>query len=396
MAVTVKIRSVPCNGSGIYPFRSGRLLIACVIAALLLLTWFVVSQIGSLFAAKGVASGFGFLFQPAAIPIAGPLIPYQPYVDTYARALLAGVLNTLMVSGAGLLGATILGLCVGLTRLSKHPLITLWARCYIELFRNIPIVLQLMFWYIILLHMPNARQAFSLWGGVFLSNRGLSLPWPVLGIGSATGWWLCVAGGLAAIALLIARLPSWRESTSMQLSRVMILTLAAAIALASSLSMEFPRKGGFSIVGGTTLSAEFSALVFGLSVYFSTYVGEIVRSGILGVPKGQREAAEALGLSSIAATRFVILPQALRLIIPPVMSQYANLIKTSSLAVVIGYQDVVSISNAMLTQTGQAVETVILIAAIYLTINLVVGQILRLFDSSLPGMAAATKRTAAQ
>ncbi|MEN2791310.1 ABC transporter permease subunit [Sphingomonas oligophenolica] len=280
---------------------------ACLIAASVLAAVYI----ENLYVRRGIQFGFRFLSEPAAIPIDHPPIAYYAYTDGYARALLVGAINTLKVSLSGIVFATLLGAALGLALLARHPLVSLVARIYIEALRNVPILLQLMIWYALLLHLPARDRPQAPESTFVLSNRGLSVP-----------------------------------------------------------------------MLGAELSPEFCALILGLSAYFACYIAEIVRSGVLGVPRGQVEAAHALGLRPFHRATRIILPQALRLIIPPLGNQYANLVKTSSMAVAIGYQDIVSIANATMTQTGQALEAILLIMVVYLTINSAIGIVLFLYERS--------------
>lgn len=339
---------------------------------------------------RGISSGFGYLLGPSAIPIDNPPIPYRPYENTYLRAFSVGVVNTLLVSLAGILCATLLGGLLGIVRLSSHPLLKAVSKGYVELFRNVPVVLQLMFWYMAILHMPTVRQAVSLYDLAFISNRGLNLPWLHISGGpiSVSALGLALAIPLVWIGVRRSRsLPAWVGRAA-----AMTTALLAAVAALTGLEVDLPRKSGFSIVGGVSITTEFATLLIGLTVYFSTYIGEILRSSIAGISGGQWEGASSLGLSRWLTLRLVIIPQALRRMLPPLSNQYANLIKTSSLAVVIGFQDIVSITNTIINQTGQAIESIILIATTYLIINLAISALLNMAEGWLPGLTSAQER----
>jgi general L-amino acid transport system permease protein len=288
--------------------------------------------------ARGITTGFAFLHKEAGFQIGETLLPYTP-ADSYGRAIVVGLLNTFKVAGIAIALATLCGLVLGILRLAPNPLLAGVARGYVEAVRNVPLLLQLFLWYTIISDvLPPPRQAIEILPHVYLSNRGLLLPWP-------DSWWPFV--------------------------------------------LSVPELKRFNFVGGIGVSPEFLALLFGLVVYATAFIGEIVRSGIQSVGKGQREAAEALGLPYGVTLRRVILPQALRLIIPPLTSQYLNIIKNSSLAVAIGYPDLVALTNITINQTGQAIEGIAIIMAAYLTINLVVSFLMNVWNGrALRGGAA--------
>jgi general L-amino acid transport system permease protein len=335
---------------------------------------------------QGIAGGFGFLGHEAGFEISPTLIPYAP-ADTYAQALLVGLLNTLMVAVIGIVFATLLGLAAGLARLSRNWLVARLALGYVELMRNTPLVLQLLVWWNLLrISAPGPRQAWKLLPGVFVSNRGVALPLPTYD--PAHGWsLLALALGLAA-SLLLARwarrrraltgkaFPTIRAALALTFLPALILFLA----LGAPLSFDMPRLGTFNFAGGITVSPEFSALVAGLVVYTAAFIGEIVRGGIEAVSHGQSEAARALGLSGGQVLRLVVLPQAVRVMIPPLTSEYLNLAKNSTLAVAIGFSDYFSVANTMLNQTGQAIEAMTLIAAVYLSLSLALSLLMNLYN----------------
>jgi general L-amino acid transport system permease protein len=299
--------------------RAGELLAqALVIAAVLALGIYLVRNALANMERAGIATGFSYLGSEASFEIGESLIPFAPS-DTYGRALLVGVLNTLLVASLGCALATVLGAAVGIARLSRNWLLKKLALVYVEALRNVPLLLQLILWWDVLrVSAPPPREAWHPLPGVFISIRGIALP-----------------------------LPSF-----------------------SPPHLDMPHLAGFNFTGGMTLSPEFAALLFGLAVYTAAFIAEIVRGGIEGVDRGQTEAALALGLSPARTLRLVVLPQALRIIVPPMLSEYLAVTKNTSLAVAIGYPELMSISDTTLNQTGQAVETIALMMAIYLAISL--------------------------
>jgi general L-amino acid transport system permease protein len=336
--------------------------------------------------ARHIATGFGFLRREAGMPIADALISYRPS-DTYLRALIIGVLNTLRVALIGIVLATLLGTAIGVARLSKNWLLAKVAAVYVEVLRDIPLLLQLLFWYVVLQGLPAPRQALQPVPGVFLSNRGLLLPtidWDAL-----HGW--VVLAGIIGIAgtLLYRRLARARQMADGKPRRVwpvaLLLIVGVPLALSVALSVpwtvKWPELRGFNFAGGTALSPEYVALLLALTTYTAAFIAEIVRAGILSVSRGQWEAAQALGLRPGVILARIAMPQALRVIIPPLTSQYLNLTKNSSLAVAIGYQDIVSIANTMLNQTGQAIEGIALIMLVFLTISLSISLLMNWYNA---------------
>ncbi len=343
--------------------------------AVVLIAWYLVDNTMSNLARLSIASGFGFLDREAGFQIGEGLIESGPQ-DSYAHAFLVGLLNTLKVSGIGIVLATVLGVVLGIARLSSNWLVARIAAFYVETVRNVPLLLQLFLWYGLLTEgLPGPRQALQPLPGVFLSNRGLKLPAPA----DDPIWsWIAVLFALGIIATLAVSAWNRKRQTEtgkrlpmLPVGLGLIVGLPALVLLAGGGgAIDVPVLQGFNFKGGMTLTPEFAALLFGLVVYTATFIGEIVRSGILAVPKGQTEAATALGLTRGQLLRLVVLPQALRVIIPPTTSQYLNLTKNSSLAVAIGFPDFVSIANTTINQTGQAVEGVLSIMAAYLLISL--------------------------
>lgn len=357
-----------------------------VALAVALVAWYLVGNTMDNLARLSIASGFGFLDREAGFQIGETLVEFGPQ-DHYSTAFLVGILNTLKVSGIGILLATLLGVVLGVARLSSNWLVARIAAFYVETVRNVPLLLQLFLWYGLLTEgLPGPRQALAPLPGVFLSNRGLKLPAPA----DDPIWaWVAALFGLGVILTLV--IAAWnakrQAATGKRLSMLpiglgLILGLPLLVLLASGGgAIDMPVLQGFNFRGGMTLSPEFAALLFGLVIYTAAFIGEIVRSGILAVPKGQTEAATALGLTRGQLLRLVILPQALRVIIPPTTSQYLNLTKNSSLAVAIGYPDFVSIANTTINQTGQAVEGVLSIMAAYLIISLSLSFLMNWYNS---------------
>ena len=338
---------------------------------------------------QNIASGFGFLDREAAFGIGESLIAYSP-ADTYARAFLVGLLNTLYVAGLGIVLATILGTVMGIARLSRNWLISKLAQIYVETFRNIPLLLQLFFWWGLLRESaPPPRQAWQPLPDVFVSNRGITFavpsPEPAYG-------WMAVAFGVGVVATIaIYRWARRRQQRTGEqfptgyvgMGLVIGLPLATFLACGAPLALDRPEMKGFNFAGGHSVSPEFAALLIGLVVYTGTFIAEIVRAGILAVSSGQSEAAMALGLKPGQRMRLIVLPQALRVIIPPMTSQYLSLTKNSSLAVAIGYPDLVSVANTTINQTGQAVEGIAMIMAVYLTISLIISALMNLYNRSV-------------
>jgi general L-amino acid transport system permease protein len=355
------------------------------IVLILLIGWFVNNTIENLQRAN-IASGFGFLWNRAGFDISQTLIPYNSE-DTYARAFLVGLLNTLLVAFVGVILATILGFLAGVARLSKNVLVSGIAAVYVETLRNIPVLLQLLFWYrAVLSVLPGARQAISLPFGSYLSNRGLLLPNFIAGEGFGA---TLVAMAIAIVAVVVISV--WARRRRMATGRVfptfwvglavlILLPLLVFVATGAPLTLEFPELQGFNFVGGFHILPEFMALVLGLTLYTATFIAEIVRAGILAVPRGQTEAAYALGLRPGMTLRQVIIPQAMRVIIPPLTNQYLNLTKNSTLAVAIGYPDLVSVfAGTTLSQTGQAIEIIGITMGVYLLISLVTSAIMSFY-----------------
>ena len=337
---------------------------------------------------RRIATGFGFLSREAGLPIAESLIDYSP-TDTYFRALLVGLLNTLKVAVVGIVLATILGTLVGIARLSRNWLLSRLAGVYVEVIRDLPLLLQLLFWYAVLQGLPGPRQALNPVEGVYLSNRGLKLPW--LEWQPAHSWaLLAFVAGIAGTVLyrraaLAKRMRDGqpRRVWPVGVALILLLPLAVWWALGAPWTVDWPALRGFNFRGGLTVSPEYFALLLGLVLYTAGFIAEIVRAGILAVPHGQWEAAQALGLKPGQVLNLIVLPQALRVIVPPMTSQFLNLTKNSSLAVAIGYQDIVSIANTTLNQTGQAIEGIAIIMLVYLTISLSISLFMNWYNARI-------------
>jgi general L-amino acid transport system permease protein len=346
--------------------------------------------------AQRIASGFGFLSNTAGFGVSQALIPYSES-DTYARVFLVGLVNTLVVSILGIVFASIIGLAVALGRLSPNWLLSKVSTAYVELIRNLPLLFQILFWYLaVLATLPGPRQSISLLGSVFISNRGLVMPRPIAQ-GSFGVVLIAIAIGIVASLAMRAyarhalfkrgeRLTIWPFVVGM----VIGLPILTAMVFGAPLTFEMPELKGFNFAGGSRIVPEFVALLLALSTYTAAFISEIVRAGIQAIPKGQMEAGASLGLSRGETLRLVIIPQALRVILPPLTNQYLNLTKNSSLAVAIGYPDLVSVfAGTALSQTGQAVEIIAITMGVYLLISLVTSAIMSFYGWRLGRSAGA-------
>ncbi|MFH5925544.1 amino acid ABC transporter permease [Roseomonas xinghualingensis] len=359
-----------------------------IVGAVVGIVWWLVRNTQYNLEVRRIATGFGFLQREAGLPIGETLIEYTP-ASTYLRALAVGVLNTLKVAVVGIVLATILGTLIGIARLSKNWLLSKIAAVYVEVIRDIPLLLQLLFWYTILQGLPAPRQALNPMDGVFLSNRGLKLPSLNWEVGHSWALLAFVAGCFAT--WLYAKVMRRKQMQDGQPRRVWPAAIGFLIVLPAVFwglggapwTIDWPSLRGFNFQGGMTISPEYFALLIGLTTYTAGFIAEIVRAGILAVPHGQWEAAQALGLKPGVVLRQIVLPQALRVIVPPMTSQYLNLTKNSSLAVAIGYQDIVSIANTTLNQTGQAIEGIAIIMAVYLTISLSISLFMNWYNNRI-------------
>jgi len=335
---------------------------------------------------RGIAMGFDYLGEAARFPMAESLLAYQP-TDSYGRAFVVGLVNTLYISALVIVASTVLGFGLALARRSRHPLVNGIATVYLEAVRNTPLVVQLLFWYsLVTLNLPPVRQALQPLPGVFLSVRGLFFPSV-----SVQGNVQALVGGLLAAALVLwgawrlarrstARAVPWRS-----------LGVVAAVAVAAlaagwggaTLQVDSPTLRGLNFIGGTAFTPEFTALLVGLTIYSAAFSGEIIRGGIDAVPGGQWEAAHSLGLKPGAALRWIVVPQALRVIIPPMTSQYLSIIKNTTLALAVGYPDLSFVITTTINQTGQAIEGVAVLMAVYLSISLSVSLFMNLYNRRL-------------
>ena len=356
-------------------------------ALIAFLAWGAISNAIENLARAKIASGFGFWHNTAGFDISQHLIDYST-TSTYGRAFWVGLLNTLLVAGIGIVLATVLGFIIGIARLSTNWLVARLAAIYVELIRNLPLLLQLLFWYnAVLKVLPELRDSLAIPGGGFLNNRGLFLPQPVFKEGFGL---VLIALAVAVVASIAFRIWAKRrqvvtggQAPVFRVTLALLLGLPLLALLLTGFPVEFayPEKGRFNIRGGVEILPEFMALLFGLVIYTAAFIAEVVRAGIMAVPKGQAEAAYSLGLRPGPTLRLVVIPQAMRVIVPPLTSQYLNLTKNSSLAVAIGYPDLVQIfAGTVLNQTGQAVEVVIITMGVYLTISLVTSLLMNIYN----------------
>lgn len=356
------------------------------VAVIALVVWFLAHNTLQNMRVRGIKSGFDFLSQAAGFDIGESLYPFDSE-QSYLQAFLVGLTNTLRVAVVGIVLATLLGTVLGVGRFSRNALVRGLCLSYVEFFRNIPVLLQLLMWYVVLTEvLPSADHAWT-FGYFFLSKGGLNYPIPVWAMGQ-----LWAAIGLVVGVALIWLYRRWArrqfEATGRQRSQfwVPVLILVGSSLLGWALGgapteLNHPIKGEFSIENGGALTPEFLAVLLGLTLYTASFIAEVVRAGIQSVPRGQGEAAAALGLSRQQEMRLVMLPQALRVIIPPLTNQYLNLTKNSSLAVAIGYPDVVSIANTALNQTGRAVECISIVMLVYLTTSLGTSLLMNWYNS---------------
>ena len=387
--------TTPDNDEG---FRLGRLLtdersrgiaiqVAVLLAVALFIAFITFNTITNLKSA-GLATGFGFLDDPAFFDINQPLIEYNSQ-SSFARALLVGFLNTVMVSVLGIIAATIIGVIAGVLRLSSNWLISRLVTSYVEFVRNVPVLLQIIFWWALLTGLPKVRDSLSLGDTAFLNNRGVRVPAPLTEPGF--GWVLAALAAGIVIAILITRWARKRQDLTGQIfptgwttiGLIIGLPLIVYFALGQPLGWEIPRRTRFNFQGGINITPELIALWLALATYTGAFIAEIVRAGILSVSRGQSEAAFALGLRPNLTMQKIILPQALRVIIPPLTSQYLNLTKNSSLAIVIGYQDLVSIGGSILNQSGRSLEIVAIWMAVYLSLSLATSAYMNWYNKRI-------------
>lgn len=355
--------------------------------------WFLYNNMMEGLRRANLLPSFSFLTQTAGFPIAESVIPYDPSM-TYGRAFIVGVLNTLRVSITGIILATLLGVTLGLFRLSNNWLLRNAALVYVEIVRNVPLLLQLIFWFLLTKAFPRVQESISLGGLVFLHNRGVTMAWPAANADfGAWAPWLW-AGLLAGAVYYVARRIQFARRDRPGVALPWALLIAGGIALVGfvatrlifgtwPITLEIPELQRFNFTGGITVTASFAALLVGLVIYTAAFISEIVRSGIQAVNKGQREAARALGLTTSMTLRLVIFPQALRIMIPPMTSTYLNLTKNSSLAVAIAYPDLFYVGNTINNQTGQAVPVILMLMVSYLSVSLLTSLLMNWYNKRI-------------
>ncbi|KQQ46621.1 MULTISPECIES: amino acid ABC transporter permease [Rhizobium/Agrobacterium group] len=359
------------------------------LAILAFFVWIITSNTIHNLQRSNISSGFGFLNGRAGFDIGQSLIDYNND-NTFGRAFLVGLLNTLQVAILGIITASIIGFIVGIARLSHNWLISKLAQAYVEIFRNLPPLLVIFFWYKgVITILPQARDSVAMPLGTFVNNRGLFYPKSVWGEGA----WLIPVAFLVGIVItyFVYRWAKARQMRTGQPFRTGLVGTAIIIglpvltflALGAPLTFDYPVAGRFNLTGGAVVAPEFLSLYLALSFYTASFIAEIVRGGIKAVPKGQTEAANALGLRGNTTTRLIIVPQAMRIIIPPLTSQYLNLTKNSSLAVAVGFSDLVAVGGTILNQTGQAVEVVAIWLLVYLSLSLTTALIMNWFNAKM-------------
>ncbi|SCA57277.1 amino-acid transporter subunit; membrane component of ABC superfamily [Candidatus Terasakiella magnetica] len=363
---------------------------ALLFSVLIWLGWTIFQNTLQNMESRGITTGFDFLTNPAGFEILMSLVEYDAS-HTYGKTFIVGLLNTVLVSLLGIFVATILGFVMGVARLSKNWLIAKIATVYVETLRNIPLLLQIFFWYFAVLQpLPSPRQSISAGEAFFLNNRGFYFPEPIAGEGFGAVWVALIIGIVGAIG--VSRWASKRQEETGQpfpafmtgLGLIIGLPLLAFVVMGAPLTWGIPEQTRFNLKGGVQVIPELIALLLALSTYTAAFIAEIVRAGILAVPHGQTEAAESLGVKRSVTLRKIIIPQAMRVVIPPLTSQYLNLAKNSSLATAIGYPDIVSVfMGTTLNQTGQAVEIVAMTMAVYLTISLVLSVMMNWYNKAM-------------
>ncbi|MDE2578583.1 MAG: amino acid ABC transporter permease [Hyphomicrobiales bacterium] len=372
------------------PFWRGLIFQAALALFVIALIWGAWSNALDNMARRGIPTDFSFWNKPASFDINQSLISYSAASEN-GRAFWVGLLNTLLVAAIGVVLSTIVGFAVGAARLSKSWLVAKLATIYVETIRNVPLLLQLLFWYnAVLKPLPAPRNSVSIFNTLFLNNRGLFMPQPLPQAGFGAVWLALAAGIAAALALRFYARKRQRETGAqtpvgpLSVALIIGLPLIVYFMAGRPLAFDIPKLKGFNFDGGMRLTPEFVALELGLTLYTASFIAEIVRAGILAVPKGQSEAAAALGLRPGPTRKLVIVPQAMRVIIPPLTSQYLNLIKNSSLAVFIGYPDLVQVfAGTVLNNTGAAVQIICITMAVYLFISLVTSFAMNLYNKRM-------------
>lgn len=359
-----------------------------VLAVVAVVTIFAIlgSNLNSNMQRSGVKFGFDFLQRNASFAIGESVIPYDPATDSYLQVLLAGLVNTLRVAISGIILTTLVGILAGIAQFSDNWLLNKISFVYVEIVRNTPLLLQLLFWYGLLIQLPSVENRINLFDSIFLSKKGVYLPW--VSFPQAWGWFAVLfVGAIAGILLWRWRIKIMVEqgaSGQPQLIALSSMAVAALLIIILGLGWQAPQvlENG-SFVGGLRLSVEFSALLTGLVFYTGGFIAEIVRAGIQSVSQGQWEAANSLGLKSGLVMRLVIFPQALRVMIPPLNSQYQNLVKNSSLAIAVAYPDIYSVANTTFNQTGRVVEVILIIMFTYLFFNLLISSGMNLLNRTV-------------
>ncbi|MGC4397273.1 ABC transporter permease subunit [Hydrogenophaga sp. T2] len=354
------------------------------LALLALGLWYLAHNTQLNMRARGIQSGFDFLGANAGFDIGEKLIDYDPS-QSYGKAIWVGVLNTVKVAIAGIVFTTVLGVMLGVGRFSRNALVRGLCYGYVEAFRNVPLLLQLLMWYLVFIELlPAANEAWAFGGLVFLSKGGLSFPWPTTGVGAVLGG---LAVGAVAGVFWRRRVQQRFEATGQDgdrfwapLAMLVAFALVGWVVAGMPRAWSVPEQLAFMVDGGMALTPEFMALLIGLTMYTASFVAEVVRGGIQSVSRGQDEAASALGLNPRQKMKLVVLPQAMRVIIPPLTNQYLNLTKNSSLAVVVGYPDVVSIANTTINQSGRAVECIAIIMLVYLSTSLTTSLVMNAYN----------------
>ncbi|OHV79264.1 amino acid ABC transporter permease [Rhizobium sp. LCM 4573] len=340
-----------------------------------LLAWLVSNTVANLHA-RGIRVGLDFLSRPANFPISESVLPYDPS-DTFLWAYVTGLGNTLTISILAILLSTVLGLVVGLARRSKHPLTSGVAGVFVTTMRNMPLIVHLLFWYALATTaLPAPRQAFNPMPGVFLSLRGFYIP--SLQLDAAAVAFLCAMGGVLALFVCFRRRFG---RTRIGFAIAIVIAVALAAVIRPSVGLDTPEMKGFNFTGGLRLSPEFAALMLGLVIYTSAFIGEIIRGGIDAVPLGQWEAGRAIGLSERHTLTKVVIPQALRIIIPPMTSQYLSTVKNTTLALAVGYPELGLVVGTVINQTGQAIESIVLLLGIFLTISITVSLFMNWYNA---------------
>jgi general L-amino acid transport system permease protein len=359
------------------PQRLRKVMAQCAMAvglvALLILIAFTVQK---RLQAQGIASGFGFLWERAGFDLSESMISFNGN-DSYFRALLAGFSNTLKVAVCSIVAAVAIGLVAAAAQLSEHALARRTAKLYVAVVRNTPLLLQLFFWFgVFTVSMPGPKNAVQLLPGVFASNRGIDFPWP-----SPSGWLVVLTLAIGLMASLILWLknragPAWAPTVTL----AAVLGFAIWATLNGLFELDIPVAGGFSIRGGGKISPEFLTLFIGLSVYTGSYIAEAIRGAVLAISSGQIDAGKALGLRPSMVLLLIVIPQAIRIALPAVVSELLNLVKNSSLGVAVGYPELVSAGNTTMNQTGQAIELITIYMAVYVTFNFIVTKLFAIWE----------------